>query len=415
MALKEVTLKRVINTSGDTDELFPSTTMDQVRVSTSDTTTLSSHLTSTYIPLSQKGAASGVATLGTDSKVPVSQLPASIIGGLKFQGSVAAADVNTDDEIALLIKGVVDSYGLTAAVGSYWISNGITNWGAPGGYVTPSTGGDYDYAWSEQIPGEEGTGGDSSFTVESGDWVVIQSITQNGTSNDYDVVFGIVNNTYRDATASAKGIVQLTAATDTSSLSGNDAITEGALNSMKVADGSDLASNTNTNKLAPAAHHHGGLYYTETEIGNFFDGTTSISGYNKTNWDNAYSGEITALTFSSSTITLTRGNGSEGALTASLDGQSIDIGTGTLTTDRLSFHNDLDGTNESPMNSLVEYNNEVAVQAYAGPSDINYYPVVNTNNIVTKATAADFEKIFYLASTDTNSDTTVGSIVIQED
>ena len=415
MALKEVTLKRVIDSSGNLDELFPSTTMAQVRVSTSDTTTLTSHLTSTYIPLSQRAAANGVATLDSNTKIPVAQLPASIIGGLKFQGSVAAADVNTDDEIALLIKGVVDSYGLTAAIGSYWISNGITNWGAPGGYVTPSTGGSYDYAWGEQDPGEEGSSGADSFTVESGDWVVIQSITQSGSTNDYDVVFAIVNNTYKDATASAKGIVQLTAATDTSSLSGNDAITESALNSMKVADGSDLASGTNTNKLAPAAHHHGGLYYTESEMQDFFDGTTSITGYNKTNWDNAYSGEITALTFGSSTITLTRGNGSEGALTASLDGQSIDIGTGTLTTDRLSFHNDLDGTNESPLNSLVEYNNEVAVQAFVSPSDISYYPVVNTNNIVTKATAADFEKIFYLASSATNSDTTVGSIVIQED
>jgi len=30
-------------------------------------------------------------------------------------------------------------------------------------------------------------------------------------------------------------------------------------------------------------------YYTETEIGNFFSGTTGITGYNKSNWDTAYS------------------------------------------------------------------------------------------------------------------------------
>ena len=31
-----------------------------------------------------------------------------------------------------------------------------------------------------------------------------------------------------------------------------------------------------------------GRYYTETEIGNFFSGTTAITGYNKSNWDTAY-------------------------------------------------------------------------------------------------------------------------------
>jgi hypothetical protein len=36
------------------------------------------------------------------------------------------------------------------------------------------------------------------------------------------------------------------------------------------------------------AHTHDDRYYTETEIGKFFDGTTSITGYNKTNWDTAY-------------------------------------------------------------------------------------------------------------------------------
>jgi predicted nucleic acid-binding Zn-ribbon protein len=41
-------------------------------------------------------------------------------------------------------------------------------------------------------------------------------------------------------------------------------------------------------KYAESGHNHDDRYYTETETGNFFDGTTSISGYNKTNWDNAY-------------------------------------------------------------------------------------------------------------------------------
>jgi len=40
--------------------------------------------------------------------------------------------------------------------------------------------------------------------------------------------------------------------------------------------------------IAAASHTHDDRYYTETEIGNFFSGTTAITGYSKTNWDAAY-------------------------------------------------------------------------------------------------------------------------------
>ena len=36
------------------------------------------------------------------------------------------------------------------------------------------------------------------------------------------------------------------------------------------------------------SHNHDDRYYTETEIGNFFDGTTSITGYDRSNWNTAY-------------------------------------------------------------------------------------------------------------------------------
>jgi hypothetical protein len=40
--------------------------------------------------------------------------------------------------------------------------------------------------------------------------------------------------------------------------------------------------------VANDSHTHDTRYYTETEIGNFFSGTTAITGYSKTNWDTAY-------------------------------------------------------------------------------------------------------------------------------
>lgn len=50
----------------------------------------------------------------------------------------------------------------------------------------------------------------------------------------------------------------------------------------------DLGSITITTTVANDSHTHDGRYYTETEVGNFFGGTTAITGYNKTNWDTAY-------------------------------------------------------------------------------------------------------------------------------
>lgn len=39
------------------------------------------------VPSSEKGAANGVATLGADSKIPLSQLPDAILGALRYQGT----------------------------------------------------------------------------------------------------------------------------------------------------------------------------------------------------------------------------------------------------------------------------------------------------------------------------------------
>ena len=40
--------------------------------------------------------------------------------------------------------------------------------------------------------------------------------------------------------------------------------------------------------FTPSAHTHDDRYYTETEIGSFFGGSTAITGYSKSNWDIAY-------------------------------------------------------------------------------------------------------------------------------
>lgn len=45
--------------------------------------------------------------------------------------------------------------------------------------------------------------------------------------------------------------------------------------------------------FTPSSHNHDDRYYTETEISNFFAGVTAITGYNKSNWDAAYTNSHT--------------------------------------------------------------------------------------------------------------------------
>jgi hypothetical protein len=50
----------------------------------------------------------------------------------------------------------------------------------------------------------------------------------------------------------------------------------------------DVTGTYNSIAVTNDSHTHDTRYYTETEIGNFFSGTTAITGYSKTNWDTAY-------------------------------------------------------------------------------------------------------------------------------
>ena len=321
MAVREVTLKRVIDTSGNTDDLFPSTTMDQVRVSTGDATTLTSHLTSTYIPLSQKGANSGVAELNSSGKVPESQLPSSVFGSMRLIDTVVGTDTLTAEALMDLAQAYVTANG-GQLEGSYFIIGGASALTITGGAdsnngVTHTTAAEQTSTVAEE--------GDSSFslTLEPGDWLVMGG--QWTLSSTTYQRWGVVNNTYQDASASAKGIVQLSNASTVTGMSGNDVITEGVLAGLVGTAAGDLAAGD---------HLHDGRYYTESEIGNFFAGTSSISGYNKTNWDTAYGDKIDSASFATGTGVLTLTRQDSGTVTVDLDGRYVESAT---------FNNFLDG------------------------------------------------------------------------
>lgn len=76
------------------------------------------------IPLSQKGSASGVAELDGSGKVPLTQIPSSIQGGVKVIGSWNA-DTNTPDLSSLTPN---EGEGYIVSVAGSTDLNGETNW-----------------------------------------------------------------------------------------------------------------------------------------------------------------------------------------------------------------------------------------------------------------------------------------------
>ena len=293
MANKEVTLKRY--DGSEPVDLFPTTTMNQVQVSTTDATSITDFLVTNYINTNKLGAVDGVATLDSNQKLTISQLPTGIAGGLKFRGSLG---VDTDlDTLGVLYTNVEEGQG------SYWIATADIELTSTAHSVVLA-------------PGDEG---DSTFpiTVEAGDWIVLSGWA----TDDYD--FAILNNTYQLATDTADGIVRLSSATDTTGTT-SKVITESVLGGM-------IGSIGDANKLAPAAHDHDNIYYTETEIGKFFDGTSLITGYNRVNWNEAYNDKINSADFNTTDGVLTLTQQDTTTITVDLNGRYVEtIGAGQV-------------------------------------------------------------------------------------
>ena len=77
-----------------------------------------------YIPTTQKGVANGVATLDAGGKVPVSELPAAVLGALSYQGTW---DASTNTPTLTSSVGTKGYYYVVNVAGSTNL-NGITDW-----------------------------------------------------------------------------------------------------------------------------------------------------------------------------------------------------------------------------------------------------------------------------------------------
>jgi hypothetical protein len=155
------------------------------------------------IPLTQKGAASGVVPLNASSKIEETYLPNFIFGGMRYIGSIGG---NTSAENLLdSAQTYIASNGGTVS-GCYFIISGTATITITGG-VDTNNGVTHTFSSGPfSMTAEEGDNVFDTIDLEPGDWFVI-----NDTWGPYFSVtyqrWSVVNNTYALVTTSAPGIM----------------------------------------------------------------------------------------------------------------------------------------------------------------------------------------------------------------
>jgi hypothetical protein len=266
MADLDITIRR--KNGATYDVLHPTTIISQV-------TGLQTALDA-KINTSARGAANGVASLDANSKILVSQLPSTIVGGLKFAGSFGAGTPSGPLNLASFITGTVASgysisanldsisgvthpaYDATAVqyIGYYWIAGvnlqiedettDVADW-----QTAPAV-------FDDGLNPVDSGGGITTqgLTLEAGDWLIITGY--NNTTKAF--IFNVINNTYANATTTTAGVTTLSDGNGgvLTGLAGNPVVNEAGLLGLTYTAGTDLNGLTGANldKLAKTNHTH---------------------------------------------------------------------------------------------------------------------------------------------------------------
>jgi hypothetical protein len=196
------------------------------------------------IPLTQKGAASGVVPLNASSKIEETYLPNFIFGGMRYISSISG---NTTAETLLdSAQSHVASNGGTVS-GCYFIVSGTTTVTITGGADT-NNGVTHTFSPGPiNMTAEESDNVFDTIDLEPGDWLIINETWGPYFSTTYQR-WSVVNNTYALVTTSAPGIMS---AADKTKLEGIEASannyshpTNGANSTISNANGLVLSSIT---------------------------------------------------------------------------------------------------------------------------------------------------------------------------
>jgi sugar lactone lactonase YvrE len=127
--------------------------------------------------------------------------------------------------------------------------------------------------------GNSYTTSDITDTLESGDWIVITKFEGVGTEADpYVVYFGVVENTYENATTAIDGIVRLSGSTSTAT-TGNNVVTDTVINALV----GDTSTKIGRGDYAKAGYDHSiitnGTNPHNTTFANVASKPTTIGGF----------------------------------------------------------------------------------------------------------------------------------------
>jgi hypothetical protein len=188
--------------------------------------------------------------------------------------------------------------------------------------------------------------------------------------------------------------------------------------------GGDVSGTYDNLQVTNNSHNHDDRYFTESQIDDFFDGSTPKTGYNNANWNAAYNDTITSATFVNGDLTLTQQDA--GTIVTNLDGRYSQ--TDTNTTDFLLATN-LDSGFQIDAGDEIRFNTSGSAVVTQTNGTVTIYADQNVNTtdlqakVASEGTAVtlnandvlEFEEggatsisrtgsTFVISSTDTNTD-----------
>jgi hypothetical protein len=156
----------------------------------------------TYTDIVADVTAGSPVSIFSGGKLKDEYIPSYLFGGMRFAGVIDPQNQGTMDTLSTLAADqLINS---TSFIGSYFIVAQNATALTEGAEVS-----NYIGKWqSEEV--DDGVDPTTTLDIEGGDWLVVQNVQLNTpTSGKTTVTFGVVNNTYANATSSNYGAVKL--------------------------------------------------------------------------------------------------------------------------------------------------------------------------------------------------------------
>jgi len=146
-----------------------------------------------------------------NSKLKPEYLPDAALGGLTLIADINNSAVDTEQKLVDLIHAQFVQTQIKANVGKYWIASQAVTGIMGTAKVQTTTGAKFYCIDFTAYKEEDQAGGETTAPdLEAGDWLIITSVSGSGTTDiPYRVELSVINNTYQDATHTARGIVKL--------------------------------------------------------------------------------------------------------------------------------------------------------------------------------------------------------------